>query len=81
MKSSQNHEINNSISRKLYANDQPTNSSENHRWNQTTKHEESTKKLRVEVSWWGHVKGHGVNEQDARMQTVLISKQDVPLYH
>ena len=35
------------------------------------------KKLSVEVSCWGHVKGRGVNEQDAHMQSVLISKRNV----
>ena len=34
------------------------------------------KKLRVEVPWWGHVKGHGVNEQDAHMHHYL-SASDV----
>ena len=35
------------------------------------------KKLSVEVSCWGHVKGRGVNEQDAQMQSVSISKGNV----
>lgn len=39
------------------------------------------KKLRVEVSWWGHVKGHGVNEQDAHMQALLICERISTTYN